>query len=370
MQKLMLYGAAVALVCSCAAAQDVGEILFKSREAVRSLASYDIEVTHIFETQAQPGAGRSESRERLAVSGKKSRREQPNGLVSIGDGEFIWAYTSGRGEYMKGPFSNSIQGTELWSSYSASGAKVIKEESVPIGERQVPCWVIDLPRQPTRPAHEFQGPATLWIDKSTYLPVKRTSDQTIDVAGSSRVTTTTLAITKATYGQPLPESLFKPELPADAAQVDRLGFGTRSPLMGKSLPRIEGTDLRGNPISPTTWKDKWLLLRFGDINIQEEMWFCELLYRAFKDRNVTVLNIVVAARPAEASGQLVRYGYTLPSMLAPDTMTPASMGFTGKLLRGIVLVDNAGKIVYHTNDVMSSATPNNIVKALMNAGAW
>jgi hypothetical protein len=100
------------------------------------------------------------------------------------------------------------------------------------------------------------------------------------------------------------------------------------------------------------------------------MWFFELLFRAFKDRNMTVLNIVVTPRPADARGQLARYEYTLPSMLVPDAMTPASMGFTNKDLHGVILVDNAGKVVYHTNDVMSSRMPDDIVKALMKAGQW
>jgi hypothetical protein len=139
--------------------------------------------------------------------------------------------------------------------------------------------------------------------------------------------------------------------------------------MGRSLPAIEGTDLRGNPVSPAAWKDKWLLLRFGDTSVSYDMSFCELLYRAFKGGKVAVLN-VVTGRPADAGGQLARLGYTLPSMLAPDTMTPASMGFTGNTLRGIVLADSAGKVVYHTNDVMSSGTPDAIVKALMAAGVW
>jgi hypothetical protein len=228
--------------------------------------------------------------------------------------------------------------------------------------------------QPLARAYQMDGcqpgPATVWIDKGTYLPLKNTKNSSMNYPGQEpREITSTLAITKGVFGQPLPDSLFRPDLPAGAAEVKQLGFGTRSPLMGKSLPAIEGTDLQGNPVSPAAWKDKWLLLRFGDISVSYETSFCELLYRAFKGGKVAVLNIVVG-RPADASGQLARLGYTLPSMLAPDTMTPAAMGFTNQILHGVILADSAGMVVYHTNDVSSSGTPDAIVKALMAGGVW
>jgi hypothetical protein len=242
--------------------------------------------------------------------------------------------------------------------------------------------VIDLPSQPPEPlvlqGHEYRGPATLWIDKATYLPVKRTSQQTLPATGlpgmGPREMTSTFAITKAAFDQPLPDSLFRPDLPAGAAEVKQLGFGgPRSPLMGKSLPAIEGTDLRGNPVSPAAWKDKWLVLRFGDVSPTYELTFCELLHRAFKGGKVAVLNIVTG-HTADPRGQLARLDYTLPAMLPPETMTPAAMGFTGNsplsVTSGIILVDDAGKVVYHTNEISSSGTPDAIVKALMAAGVW
>jgi outer membrane lipoprotein-sorting protein len=374
MRKLMLRGAAAALFCSCAAGQDAAEILRKSAEAVRSLTSYDIELTQTYDNRTRETTSRSASRERLAASGNKSRREETGGRITVSDGESMWSYVPGRGEYIKQRFSG-MQGTVLWAPYCARDAKMLREESVPIGERQVPSWVIELASpDPLAQANRMDGcqpgPATVWIDKSTLLPVKQSKDTSMNAPGQPlREITSTLAITKAAFNQPLADSLFRPDLPADAAEVKQLGFGTRSPLMGRSLPAIEGTDLRGNPVSPAAWKDKWLLLRFGDTSVSYDMSFCELLYRAFKGGKVAVLN-VVTGRPADAGGQLARLGYTLPSMLAPDTMTPASMGFTGNTLRGIVLADSAGKVVYHTNDVMSSGTPDAIVKALMAAGVW
>jgi outer membrane lipoprotein-sorting protein len=378
MRKLLLCGAAAAFFCSGAAAQDAAEILRKSSEALRSLTNWDVELTTFYDTRLRGAASRSQTSERFVRSGNRFRVEETNGRLTVSDGNASWTYTPGGGEYLK-HMSPGIQTPLIWVPYSSWNAKVTGEESVPIGGRQTPCWVIDLPSQPPQPlvlqGHESRGPATLWIDKATYLPVKRTSNQTLQVPGQeSREATTTFAITKAAFDQPLPESLFRPDLPAGAVEVKQLGFGgLRSPLMGRTLPVIEGTDLQGNPVSSAAWKDKWLVVRFGEIAPTYEMSFCELLYRAFKGGKVAVLNIVTG-RQADARAQLARLGYTLPSMLPPETMTAAAMGFTGKSplsgTSGIILADSAGKVVYHTNEIFSSGTPDAIVKALMEAGVW
>ena len=373
MRKLMLCGAAAAFFCFCSAAQDAPEILKKSAAALRSLTSYDITMTEIQDWRSPSDTSHRERRERWALSGKKSREEQPGAPITISDGEFTWQYYPGRSEYTKRPYMRRST-PPVWLYFAARNARVAGEESVPAGGRQVPCWVVEVGSQPAASAANgsHAGPTIVWIDKATYLPLKRTVAFATNLPGQeSMASSITLAITTETLDQPPPDSLFQPDLPTGAVEVDQLsvpGSFPRSPLIGRSLPAINGTDLRGNPVSSAAWKDKFVVLHIGDI-YNEVLPFCELLYRAFNDRNVAVVNLVTG-HPADATGQLARLGYTFPSMMALDTMTSVAMGFTTGSLEGIIIADKTGKVVYHSNGLIINASMPAVLKALREAGVW
>jgi outer membrane lipoprotein-sorting protein len=213
-----MFGGAL-LSCSNALAQNAGEILSRSDAVQRKLAMWDVEVMTIH--NAPWTTDHMETSERFVRLGDKSRTEGRNSATSISDGTFTWTYFPGNSEYLKHP--SAIRVPVLWVPYSSHNARVLREESLTIGEQQFPCWVIDLPSQPRDP-HLKTGPATVWIDKSTYLPLKQTSFVTATYPGRRELTevTVTHAITKISFEQPA-DSLFQPELPADAVEVKQLG---------------------------------------------------------------------------------------------------------------------------------------------------
>ena len=228
------------------------ELLKKVAANYRALikTTYDFERVEVRED----ASNRTERRERILGSGGRYRYTA-NGRVYLIDGQYGWTLDSDRNEYTKvearlgpilAPSLYELQNLDT----SVKSARFLREESLETVSGSVMCQIIEVERVSKDSPAPYSA-ITYWIDSSRNLVLKsRHSYTTKDVNGqSSPPTTLTVSFPKADIGPAVDEQLFRFTPPENSVQVEQLGFGTKSALLGKTSPDFEWKGVDGRVIS-------------------------------------------------------------------------------------------------------------------------
>lgn len=373
-----MVGCALAAVLwpACAAAQDAMQILQKVQAAYGTLKTCDVESVQRRETR---GAGRQSAseihRHVWMAPGGKWRQQVDPGLVAVSDGSTVWRYNPQNREYTREPGrpdANPLGNQRILRQVAS--ARVVREENLPVGGVPIACYVIEAtlatPEQP--PAGVTMAPIEFWIDKARDLILQQRTRTTDNRPGSDTETSvSTMMVTKAAVNQPVPDSVFEFQPPAGAVEVARFSNGPLSPLLGKSPPDFELKDTAGNSITPASLKGKLAILWFSPRADDTEGPFMEMLQRSFRDRGVAVVHVV--GRPVgDLGAQMSRLGYSMPTAVAPRSMTAESMGFAPmglSSLDGVIVLDRSGKVIYSGGPGPNEIQPR-IAGALRANGIW
>jgi outer membrane lipoprotein-sorting protein len=354
-----------------AAAQDDPLQLVKKVAATYSAlykTSYDFEQVEVMEVSGA-AQSRTEWRRRIVGSGGRYREETlPSGIMYLFDGQYSWAYNPDRNEYTKdaraqnasgGAFPSRAPGLGIFeiAGVRAKSARLLRQETLELASGPVVCQVIEVEREPAagRPP---ELPRTYWIDPGRNLALKLSYKLTSTAAGTT-TTTGTISFSKAVVGGAVDESLLRFMPPADAVQVARLSFGTKSTLVGQDEPDFELKSTDGKPISSASLRGRALLLQFTGAANEDALLFLEMMHRSLKSNGLTTICVL----PPLAYRNFNK-AYTVPVAIDPDRSVAKKFGFT---YAGMVLIDGRGKIVYASEAGRNSA---DLARALQAAGVW
>ena len=351
-----------------AAQDDPLELMNRVQANFRALGktTYDFEQIDIRESRG-PFNNRMEQRQRMVGSGGKYRQEAlPHGVLYLYDGQYRWTYNPDRNEYTK-TAANAVASAapalnmfEL-AGYRTKSAKLLRQETLELSSGPVVCQVIEVERDPIDDRMHY-SPMTYWIDASRNLALKLHYRLTMTGAGtlSPSENIITVALSKATVGQPVQESLLRFTPDAAATQVDRLTFGPKSAFVGNDGPDFELKGLDGKPISSVSLRGQVVLLQFAPPSDDDSLFVLEMTYRSFKDKGLTALYV----RPPRYKPGTGSESSTVP--IAIDADGSAARKF-GVVYTGTVLIDRLGKVVYFDTSFRNSLA---LSKALQKAGIW
>jgi cytochrome c biogenesis protein CcmG, thiol:disulfide interchange protein DsbE len=331
--------------------------------AALSKRSYDFEQV---EVQERFGAiqNRTEQRRRIVGSGAKYREETlPSGILYLFDGQYKWVFNPDRNEYTKESASSGRPAdlsTFETAAWRIKSARLLRLETLELDAGPVVCQVIEVQREPRDGPVQY-SPMVYWIDSRRNLALKLRYSVTI--AASDRpnpsVADITISFSKATIDEPVDQSLLRFTPPAEAEQVERLSFGSKSTLVGKQSPDFELKGIDGERMSSATLKGRPILLQFGPSADSESLLLLEMIYRALKINGLAAIYVV----PQRGLGN-ANEAYTVP--VATDGDGNAAKKF-GVSYTGMILIDRSGKVAYAD---ASSRNSTELVRALKAVGAW
>ena len=331
--------------------------------------TYDFEQVEIRESLGAFN-NRMEQRQRIVGSGGKYRQEPlPAGVIYVFDGQYLWTYNTDRNEYIK-MATNIVSAAVavapaihmfMLTGLRAKSARLLRQETLELSSGPVLCQVIEVERDYPDDRVRY-SPMTYWIDANRNLALKLVYKVTITRAGSSAPaeTLTTVALTKATVGQPVQDSLFRFIPASDATQVERLTFGPKSPLAGNDGPDFELKGLDGKPISSVSLRGRVVLLQFAPPSDDDSLFVLEMTYRSLKDNGLTAIYVRPPRSKPDAGGE----SYTVPIAIDADGSAARKFGID---YTGTVLIDRLGKVVYFDTSFRNSPA---LAKALQKAGVW
>ena len=157
----------------------VGDILKKVENTYASLAQWDFEGTTT--STLEPG-GQSTSAVRTAGKGSSLRRlemgdAKSGKILIVADGKTVWAYQARPNQYTRK--AQAKEPDEKFSYFDVfllmyrfgaadeSDAKVLREESIEVGNTKADCYVIQF-QSPDRPRFV----STWWVDKHRFLVLR------------------------------------------------------------------------------------------------------------------------------------------------------------------------------------------------------
>ena len=189
-----------------------GQILKKVTNTYASLTEWDFEAT--VTSKVEPGgqftrhlraAGKGSSKRRMEIGDAHSGK-----AIVIADGVNVWAYEPQPNQYTRKAQIQEPAGTLSYfdalilayrfGSAGGSDAKLLREESIEIGNTKANCYVIQFPG---RPPSVF----TWWVDKRRFLVLR---DDQAGGPDPSFVGSSTLWIRTQTSGVPDDLFLFTP----------------------------------------------------------------------------------------------------------------------------------------------------------------
>jgi TonB family protein len=374
-------------------APDAKALLRQVAETYKNLRSYHFEGRYTQEQVVESMGLKDESkREELfvnaAIKPDRSRIESKNtnfSVTSVSDGKTKWVYAPGANEYTKTqefpvklvtgrlpaePEAHLARATNLLAGFSRvadrlSEARIIGEEKLEIGGRQVDCIVIEADYV-TASVQSNDWTRKLWIDKSRNVVLREIQQTRVKAPWGRTINTKmTYVFTIASVGEQVPETLFAFVPPEGAKEVAELRSSTRPAatsrpaatprpaapppptLVGKDAIAFALKDMDGNRVDLQSLKGKVVLLDFWASwcgQCVAEMPHIERLHRDFKNQGLVVLGL--NDEDAEVARAFVKNkGYTFTTLV--DEGREVSMKYGVSAIPQVFIIDREGKIKWH-----------------------
>jgi len=347
---------------------DAQAIVQRVRQAHAGLQSYQLQLSK--ERRTLGADHETITRNTLLMAWDRSGkfRLEPKGaagLTIVSSGENTWTYSESLKQYtnsagdptVEKAFAMVADGAPLLpDASSGNSVRLSADDELDISGSPHECYVLDVQyaRLQGAPAVSARS-ARFWVDKNTYLILKRVVVDHFDRAASDRATsdiTTTVSMISLEVNQPLADDLFAFEPPADAQQVPRFDSSrarnTVSPvkstdLMGKPAADFKLRGLDDRDVQLSSLRGKVVLLEFWATwcgPCRAEMPAIEKVYR--KEKDIAIFGIDVGEDREVVQKFLEAQKITYPILLAAQTRVPQDYG--ANALPSVVILDKNGVV--------------------------
>jgi len=347
---------------------DALTIVQRTRQAYASLKSYRFQLSKERRTVAPDHETITRNTLLMGWDHSGKFRLEPKGsqgLTIVSSGENTWTYSESLKQYtntagdptIEKAFTMVADGVPLFPETSEGNAVTLSaDDEVTVSGSPHACYVLDV--EYARGRGGLAGPvrsARFWVDKTTYLILKRAVHDHFDGSASAREPyeiTTTVTVTSLEVDQPLAEDLFMFEPPAEAQQVQRFD----SSRAKNSGPAVKSADLIGKPaadfklrslddreVQLASLRGKVVLLDFWATwcgPCRAEMPAIEKVYR--KEKDIAVFGIDIGEDREIVQKFLLEQKIDYPILLAAQTRVQQDYG--ANALPSVVILDKNGVI--------------------------
>jgi thiol-disulfide isomerase/thioredoxin len=353
--------------------QSAAELLNKVSETYRDLKSYRFQSHLLTEIQSESMRKSLETDLDVSVSEPGKSRIVMSGalgeLQSFSDGTTTWAYLPELKQYRRRAAQRATESPEPTTdraSYLADVAtgivtqyenlsvrvrspKVLRKESLDLGDKTVECWVVEADSD--FPAESQRTLRTYWIDPSRFLVLKAIQFTRFEAGADggpleTRITTT---FTKASLEEAFPQTWFTFYPPPGTKEVAefRLPRASGSDLIGQEAEDFKLNDLAGREVHLQGLRGQVVLLNFwaswcGPCRM--EMPVIEKLYQEFKGKGLRVFGI--NDEDIETIEEYLReYEYTFPTLVDQEQKIARLYRVRG--IPTMVVIDRNGTVSHY-----------------------
>ena len=359
----------IAAVVGTALADSPGApaVIQQIRQAYANLNSYQFQLAK--ERRIQAPEHETVTRTSLLMAWDRSGkfRLDPRGSVGltiVSSGENTWTYNEPLKQYINSAgdptvekaFSMAADGVPLFPDASDSNAATLSaDDEVTVAGTPHACYVVEIQYRGTRGGPGAARWAQFWVDKKTYLILKRVLHEHYDHVGTApgpSDITTTVSVTSLEVDQPVAEDLFRFEPPADAQQVERFdpsrpknsGQAVKSAdLINKPAADFKLRDLDDREVQLSSLRGKVVLLEFWATwcgPCRAEMPAIEKVYR--KEKDIAIFGIDLGEDREIVRKFLQEQKITYPILLAAQSRVQQDYG--ANALPSVVILDKNGVI--------------------------
>lgn len=380
-----------ALLTPSQSPQDAQQLIKQVAQTYQSLKSYRVEGTSSTQMTKENSAAAFEQKqsESFALSVVKPDRIRGElrsplySFVTISDGRTEWTYVPDLKQYTRKPKMDEKAMMALLSGggmeamlasvmsdplmFVAKGlptrvsefeqiakgiktAKVIREDSLEVGAKQIRCDVVEVEYVPTRGAEATEySTRTLWIDRTRNAVLRSIArSRSQQQFGGSSTTTATVNFTVAELNVPLADSLFTFVPPPGVNEVEKLGPVPKpSPLVGTELADFSLKDTEGRDFTLSGLRGRVVLLDFWATwcpPCLAELPYIEKLHREFKDQGLVVLG-VNNEEAAVARDFMKTKAYTFTTLVDVDRQVADR--YEVEAIPQVIVIGKDGKVASH-----------------------
>lgn len=360
----LLIGAAVLAAGAAPAPPDPKALLGKVRNTYRSHDHFRFDGVVSVELHAQTANQSFDTPIQVLVKRPNriasTMRNVMLGMQYMSDGQQMVVYSQQFNQYMRRPLPAS--GDSLFTSVPSAvsryftidegvkDARYLREESVDLGGKAVPCAVLEVTYEHPPGAPQEFSPTTLWIDRARAVVLR----ESLTVSGNNPQTGGAMKLVQSTrfqivdFESAIPDSAFAfvpPDGAKEVAQIGPQAEDSQSDLAGKPAPDFTLTDLLGKPVKLSSLKGRVVLLDFwatwcGPCRI--EMPRVQKLHRDFRAKGLTVYGVNVGEELTKVRPFLTKNGYTFPMLLDRKRAVAEKYGVNG--IPTLVIVDRKGSV--------------------------
>lgn len=290
------------------------ELRQKAADFNRSADSYSMEVQMTVQTDGpvknsmeMPMSMKWSKPDKLRVESKS-----PVGTMTIvSDGKASFIYMTGSNQYIKREASFSPEmvmqmsglNTNPTSNLKEKTQKVVRDESLVIDGRSVPCSVVETEYSGTTEVNGMKvkpGKTVSWLAKTNGMMLRMQSSSVVEasVFPTPLQTSIRMDVTKMTLGEKFPDSDFSFTPPTGAKEIQQMAgltFANGKPeMLGKPLPALKLTTLDGKPFDIAQLKGKTVLLNFWTTwcgPCRSEIPDLKKLHSEWKDSDTVILGV-------------------------------------------------------------------------------
>jgi|HubBroStandDraft_1064217.scaffolds.fasta_scaffold00638_1 TonB family protein len=343
------------------------DIIQRTRRAYANLKSYQFQLAKERRTLAPEHETMTRTTLFMAWDHSGRFRLEPKGslgLMIVSSGENTWVYNESLKQYtnsagdptIEKAFSMTADGVPLFPDTSENNAVTMSaDDELTVSGSPHACYVIEVQYRGSRNGPGAARWAQFWVDKTTYLILKRVLHEHFEHVGSARQpsdVTTTVSVTSLEVDQPVLDDLFRFEPPSDAQQVERFDASrpknsgpsvTSADLIDKPAADFKLRDLDGREVQLSSLRGKVVLLDFWATwcgPCRAEMPAIEKIYR--KEKDIEVFGIDVGEDREIIQKFLRDQKITYPILLAAQSRV--QQDYAANALPSVVILDKNGVI--------------------------
>ncbi len=329
-------------------APDARALLQQVADAYRGLTSYRYEGTMVVH---MAGMGMDTSFSMPAeLAGDRARRARLKvmnpamSVVMVSDGRQTTTYLPMYGQYTVKPAETPAGGDSVLSPPQGSpitryfepldgfkSGEVTGSQAVSLGGAAADCWVVRgdfTPPAALANDSTARSVTTYWVDKARHLVLRDSTHLVMrnPATGATMEMSQATLWTTGRFDEPLPDSLFAFDPPADAKEVSAFGppgaGQAESELVGQKAPPFTLDDLKGRSVSLASYRGRVVVIDFwatwcGPCRI--EMPRVQKIYADLKARGLEVLGVDYGEEPATVRAFMAKNpSYTFPILLDRD----------------------------------------------------
>jgi peroxiredoxin/outer membrane lipoprotein-sorting protein len=356
-----------------AKAPDALEIVRKVSETYRSLKSYHLEDAIAIAAKLEGETRNIDLTNSTygTASGKLKIIEKTDqgDVIVVSDGKIVWVYSSSKNSYLTRGASVTMpdisptpdrhpgEPDNVVSDYSGlimitKNAKIIREETVAVGPRNLDCYVLglDLDEVTTEMLEGLRVVQRLiWVDKKSYLIAKDYLRVAVPPEQGSGTAEMTVNFKSIEVNSGIDDSVFTFTPPAGATAVAGMKLyetQDRGDFVARQAPAFTLKDLKGAEARLSNSQGHVVLLNFfssGYEPCQAEMAGLQQLYNEFKARGLVIIGIDEGEAPDAVSQFVGKYGVSFPVLMDSARLTLKNYGISA--VPATVVIDKNGVVI-------------------------